>query len=443
MKNIKLTLWGILALITGLWLASDTLLSLPYQFFALRSSLINYTGLVAIGVMSVAMILAVRPVFFEPYLGGLDKMYRLHKWLGITGLIFAVTHWLWTQAPKWLSGLGWIERPARHGSPAEQTSAVLQFFQSQRELAGGLGEWAFYGAVVLIVLALVKRFPYRLFFRTHRLLAIVYLLLVFHSFVLMNSNYWTRPIAPLMAILMLAGSVAALAILFRTVGHKRRMVGLIDGITYHKDIHVLEVVIQLKGRWAGHQAGQFAFVTFDKEEGPHPFTITSSWSGDGRMFFVIKELGDYTNTLLATLKFGDPVTVEGPYGQFNFASKKTRQIWVGGGIGITPFIARMHSLATLPDGKTIDLFYTTALPDPAAIAKLHKFAREAKVNLHVLVDATDGFLNVERIGQAVPEWASSDIWFCGPARFGQILRRDFIAKGIHAEDFHQELFDMR
>jgi predicted ferric reductase len=242
---------------------------------------------------------------------------------------------------------------------------------------------------------------------------------------------------------MLAGSVAALAIMFRTVGHKRRMVGLIDGITYHKDIHVLEVVIQLKGRWAGHQAGQFAFVTFDKEEGPHPFTITSSWSGDGRMFFVIKELGDYTNTLLATLKFGDPVTVEGPYGQFNFASKKTRQIWVGGGIGITPFIARIHSLATLPDGKTIDLFYTTALPDPAAIAKLHKFAREAKVNLHVLVDATDGFLNVERIGQAVPEWASSDIWFCGPARFGQILRRDFIAKGMHTEDFHQELFDMR
>jgi predicted ferric reductase len=259
----------------------------------------------------------------------------------------------------------------------------------------------------------------------------------------MNTNYWSRPIAPLMGVLMFSGSVAALAILFRKVGHKCRMVGLIDGITYHKDIHVLEVIIRLKGRWSGHQAGQFAFVTFDAEEGPHPFTITSSWSSDGRMVFVIKELGDYTNTLMATLKFGDPVTVEGPYGQFNFASKKTRQIWVGGGIGITPFIARMHSLAKLPDGKTIDLFYTTALPDAAVISKLRTFAREAKVNLHVLADAKDGFLKVERICQSVAEWASCDIWFCGPTGFGQTLRRDFIAKGVRAEDFHQELFDMR
>jgi predicted ferric reductase len=65
------------------------------------------------------------------------------------------------------------------------------------------------------------------------------------------------------------------------------------------------------------------------------------------------------------------------------------------------------------------------------------------VNLHVLVDATDGFLNVERICQTVPEWASCDIWFCGPARFGQSLRRDFNAKGIPSENFHQELFNMR
>jgi len=443
MRNIKLTLWGFLILTTGLWLVSDTLFSIPYQFFALRSSLINYTGLIGIGVMSMAMILAVRPVFFESFLGGLDKMYRLHKWLGITGLIFAVTHWLWTQVPKWLSGLGWIESPARHGSPAEQTSVVLQFLRSQRGLAEVLGEWAFYAAVVLIVLALIKRFPYRLFFKTHRLLAIVYLILVFHSIILMNSGYWSQPIAPLMGILMLAGSVAALVILFRKVGHKRWMVGLIDGITYHKDIRVLEVIIQLKGNWGGHQAGQFAFVTFDEKEGPHPFTITSSWSGDGRMFFVIKELGDYTNTLMATLKLGDPVTVEGPYGQFNFSGNKPRQIWVGGGIGITPFIARMQSLAKHPDGKTIDLFYTTALPDTAAIAKLFTLAEEAKVDLHILVDATDGFLNVERICQTVPEWASSDIWFCGPSRFGQNLRCDFNARGLPSEDFHQELFAMR
>lgn len=44
--------------------------------------------------MSLAMILTVRPVFVERFLGGLDKVYRLHKWLGISALIMSVSHWL-------------------------------------------------------------------------------------------------------------------------------------------------------------------------------------------------------------------------------------------------------------------------------------------------------------------------------------------------------------
>ena len=442
MRNIKLGFIGLLLGLTLLWLIADPLLSTPYQFFALRTSLVNYTGIIAIGVMSVAMILAVRPVYFEPYLGGLDKMYRLHKWLGITGLVLAITHWLWTQAPKWLVGFGWLERPVRNRGP-EETVAVFKFFQSQRGLAESIGEWAFYATVVLIVMALVKRFPYRYFFKTHRLLAVAYLLLVFHSLVLMRYSYWSDALAPVMALLMLAGSVAALAILFRKVGLSRQVVGVIDEITYHKYLQVLEVAIQLKGYWSGHRAGQFAFVTFDEKEGQHPFTISSNWKDDGHLLFIIKELGDYTRALPESLKVGDLVKIEGPYGQFTFSSNKPRQIWIGGGIGITPFIARMKCLSRHPDGKVIDLFHTTAVFDEDAIGKLQLDAQQAKVHLHVLVDARDGYLTVERICQEVPKWKSSDIWFCGPARFGQDVRRDFCAKGFDPDDFHQELFDMR
>lgn len=443
MKNITRNFWGFLILLSGLWLIAEYPFPTPYSFFSLRSSFINLSGIIGIGVMSVAMILAVRPVLFEPWLGGLDKMYRLHKWLGITGLIFAITHWLWTQAPKWLSALGWIERPARHGSSPEQTSAVLQFFQSQRGLAEGIGEWAFYAAVLLIVLALVKRFPYRYFFKTHRLLAIAYLGLVFHSVVLMNFNYWTEAVAPVMVLLMIAGSAAAVGILLMKTRRSRRAVGVIDGFNYHPKLQVIEVDILIKGRWNGHKAGQFAFVTFNEKEGAHPFTITSDWKDDGRMQFVIKELGDYTKTLHESLKVGDAVKLEGPYGQFNFSSNKPRQIWIGGGIGITPFIARMKRLAKHPDGKIIVLFHTTTEFDEGAINKLRDDAQKAKVELHVLVDSRDGLLNAERICQAVPKWQASDIWFCGPAGFGRDLRRDFCNRGINPDDFHQELFDMR
>ncbi len=443
MKNIKIVFWGFFMAMSGLWLLADPVFSTPFEFFALRSSLINYTGIIGIGVMSVAMILAIRPVFFEPWLGGLDKMYRLHKWLGITGLVFAVTHWLWTQAPKWLVGLGWIERPARHGASAQHPDGVFHFFQSQRGLAEGIGEWAFYAAVVLIVLALMKRFPYRYFFKTHRLLAVTYLFLVFHSLVLMKFSYWGEIIAPVVIVLMFLGSVAALGILLMRAGHNRRLVGLIDQVIYHRDVRVVEAVILIKGRWSGHQAGQFAFVTFEEHEGAHPFTITSAWNGDGYMRFAIKELGDYTRTLPATLKAGNLVKVEGPYGQFNFIGNKPHQIWVGGGIGITPFISRMERLAKRSDGKIIDLFYTTKVPDDEFIGNLQRAAHAAKIQLHVLVDAKDGLLNAERICRAVPKWKSSDIWFCGPAGFGKNLRRDFCAWGLNPDDFHQEFFELR
>lgn len=442
MKNIKLSFWGFLIALTALWLLADPMLSMPYQFLALRSSLINYTGIVGIGVMSVAMILATRPVIFEPYLGGLDKMYRLHKWLGISGLVMSIAHWLCTQAPKWFVSLGWIGRPARQAQP-EQTLAVFRYFQSQRGLAEAIGEWAFYATVVLIVLALVKWFPYRLFFKTHRLLALVYLFLVFHAVVLMRYSYWGEIIGPVMVLLMIPGSAAALIVLFRKVGRGRRAMGLIDNFIYHKYLGVLEVTIQLKGRWSGHKAGQFAFVTFDDKEGAHPFTLSSAWEGDGRMLFIIKGLGDYTKTLPATLKVGALVKVEGPYGEFNFSSNKPRQIWVGGGIGITPFIARMKKLARQPDGKRIDLFYTTTHLDAEAIEMLQHDANLANVKLHVLVESRDGRLNAERICRAVPKWKSSDIWFCGPAAFGHDLRRDFCARRLDSDDFHQELFEMR
>jgi predicted ferric reductase len=442
MRNIKLTFWGLVVLLSGLWLAADAVLFRPYEFFALRSSLINYTGILGIGVMSVAMILAVRPVFFEPFLGGLDKMYRLHKWLGISALLIAIMHWLWTQAPKWMVGLGWLARPERHHARGA-SEGLQQFLESQRGPAEAVGEWAFYAAVLLIVLALMKRFPYRYFFGTHRLLAIVYLLLVYHSLILMSFSYWSEGVAPVITGLMTAGSVAALGILFGTVGQGRRAVGVIEEITHHRDVRAVEVGILIRGRWSGHQPGQFAFVTFDAQEGPHPFTITSAWQGDGRMQFVIKALGDYTQSLPSALQVGDPVKIEGPYGQFNFRSNKPRQIWVAGGIGITPFIARMQQRARQSDGKIVDLFYCTMLADDAVIGRLRRDAQEARVTLHVLVKARDGLLKAQQICRAVPKWQSSDVWFCGPAAFGHDLRRDFRARGLAADDFHQELFDLR
>ena len=446
MKNIKLIYFIILLFLTLLWLLADPILFSSYKFFPLRKSMLSYTGIMAIAVMSIGMILAIRSVIIEPMLGGLDKTYRLHKWLGVTGLIFSVLHYLWAMVPKWLVGWGLMAKPARHRSN-EEINTQLLFFKEQHALAESIGEWAFYALILFIVLALVKWFPYRYFFKTHRFIAVIYLFLVFHSIILMQVDYWDEAIAWLTVLLMIGGTVAGFISLSRKIGVSRRSVGNIENINYHSDNRVLGLSINLENSWSGHQAGQFAFVTFDKAEGPHPFTISSAWKNDARIEFLIKGLGDYTKTLPSILKVGDKVEIEGPYGQFDFSNGKPRQIWVAGGIGITPFIARIEALAAKKTdkqtSKCIDLFYCTNEPDESFINALKNSSEVAGVKLHVLVANKYGLLKTDQICDQVPDWQDSTIWFCGPNEFGKTLREGFLNKGFTNDDFHQELFDMR
>ena len=447
MNRIRRVFTVILVVLTVLWLGADTLLPEPLTYFAFRNVFVQYTGVLALGVMSLAMVLAVRPRWPEHYLDGLDKMYRLHKWLGVSGLVLAVIHWWFAQGTKWMVGWGWLTRPAR-GPAAERSPGVIEgWFNSQRGFAEDMGEWAFYAAAVLMVLALVKRFPYHLFVKTHKWLALAYLVLVYHSMVLTRFAYWQQPVGWVLALLMLAGTVAALFVLLGRTGAGRKVAGTIDALKYYPELRVLETTLKLAPGWAGHEAGQFAFVTSDRGEGAHPYTIASAWNAaDPKLVFITKALGDHTGRLHERLKPGMPVVIEGPYGCFDFVDRgvrKSRQIWIGAGIGITPFIARMKQLAGYGDGRAVDLFHTTAEFSPAAIDKLTADAAAAGVSLHVLVDARDGRLNGGKIRQAVPDWASASLWFCGPPGFGEALRADFVAQGLQPEDFHQELFQMR
>jgi len=446
MKRIKTSLFGLFAGMTALWLVAEApALAAAKGVFQWRHLLVQYTGLLAMGAMSVAMLLAVRPAWLEPRLHGLDKMYRLHKWLGVAGLVLAITHWLWAQGPKWLVQAGLLTRPGR-GPRAPEALEILRLLRSLRGLAENLGEKAFYIAVILIALALIKRFPYRHFFRTHRWLALVYLVLVFHSVVLLDFAYWRQPVGWAMGLLLASGSVAAGISLLRRIGAQRKALGEIVRLDYLDAVQVHAVTLQLKTPWAGHEAGQFAFVTFDEAEGAHPFTMSSAWTGDGRLLFLIKALGDYTRTLGHALRVGDTAIVEGPYGRFHFEGSAQRQIWIGAGIGVTPFVARMQALAVEPDGRAVDFFHVTAEVDERALALLRADAQAAGVRLHLVVSRrgdTDSLFTGERLRAQVPDWLQADVWFCGPANFGDALQQDLVAHGLAPGHFQRELFEMR
>ena len=442
MKNIQRFYLGLTVGVTLLWLWADSAWLGSNNYFVWRSAFTDWTGILGIAVMSLGMVLSVRPIRFESHLGGLDKMYRLHKWLGITGLVLSVLHWALAKSPRYLIDLGWLERPIRRvrGPLPDGMEGLLM---SQRKLAETLGEYAFYALCALLLLALIKHFPYKRFFKTHRWMAVVYLVLVVHAVVLMKFSYWSQGIGLLTAVLMALGSAAAVVSLLRRVGIHRRATGVIEALEHHPESGVLRVDVRLQDRWDGHDAGQFAYVTFDQTEGQHPFTISSAWHNDGHLFFMIKGGGDYTNTLPAQLKVGQVCTVEGPYGRFVFNSDVPRQVWVAGGIGITPFIARMKALAKQGNHQPVDLFWSVRVLEDDALRRVQADADQARVRLHVIRDGQSAPLTAPSIASLVPSWSQGDVWFCGPAGLGTALREGLSRLGLGSGRFHQELFQMR
>lgn len=188
MRNLKLTLAVFFGGIFALWLFA-TPFPEKLGVYPLRSLLLQLTGTISILAMSGCLILAVRPKMLETPLGGLDKMYRLHKWLGIIALSGSILHWTCKQFPKWLIELGLIDgkRPPR--PPMQEILTLKDWLATQRHFAEEVGEIAFYVAIVLLVAALIKRIPYRWFAKLHILIVPVYLALVWHTIVLANFAY--------------------------------------------------------------------------------------------------------------------------------------------------------------------------------------------------------------------------------------------------------------
>jgi predicted ferric reductase len=443
MRRIRIVFAVFVLVLGGIWLMADTLRPEPFTYFTFRDVFLQFSGLLAIGCMSAAVLLAARPRSLEPHMDGLDKMYRLHKWLGIGTLAVALSHWWFVQGTRWMLALGWIARRTREPQPVHAVpGAIEQWLSAQHGLADSVGEWTFYAVAVLLVLALLRRFPYHLFARTHVLLAPAYLLLTYHAVVWARYEYWSQPVGWLLALMLVTGTVAALMSLLGRIGAGSKTRGSVEFLQDYPDLKVLEMRIALQTGWPGHKAGQFAFVCAAPHDEAHPYSIASAWDPrDPRITFIAKELGDHTSTLRASLTIGTPVTVEGPYGCFDFEDGLARQVWIGAGIGITPFIARMKQLAAQGHHASVDLFHPTSSGEPGAIAKLRAAAQAAGVRLHVVV--TPRRLDGPRLRAMLPHWIDASIWFCGPSAYGAHLRSDLIGHGLPAARFHQELFNMR
>jgi predicted ferric reductase len=411
--------------------------SLPWEIY---DNSLYVSGLLSIALMSVTMMLATRPRWLEAPFNGLDQIYRLHKWTGILAVVFAVFHWLIEMGDDVVKSL--FGRAGR--LPEEDFSG---FVEMMRDAAEGIGEWGVYLVFAMLMLTLWKRFPYNLWRYVHRAMPILYLSLVFHAVWLAPLVWWQQPVGWLMAALLAGGSIASILSLRRLVGHSRQVKGSITSISISA-MDITEVECQLDKKWKGHHAGQFAFVTFDRSEGAHPFTIASSDQGNGHITFQIKALGDYTTRLNHRLKTGQAVTIEGPYGQFNFKQRKPNaaQIWIAAGIGVTPFLAWLEALQNQPEDSLVaEMHYCThdSATDPFVKRLEEACTGLTGIQLQIHDSNQGNKLTADQLLTQDSKKGALEVWFCGPSAWAKILEKELRESLQGSLRFRQEAFELR
>lgn len=107
--RMKKVFWAFLALLTLAWALTTWLGWQPPKdvpgtwWWQLRHHGLYLTGVWSVGMMSLIMLLALRQPWQERLVGGLDQVYRLHKWAGIAAAVAMALHY-WASRNFWAMG---------------------------------------------------------------------------------------------------------------------------------------------------------------------------------------------------------------------------------------------------------------------------------------------------------------------------------------------------
>lgn len=360
-------------------------------------------------------LMATRAKSVERIFGGLDKMYMIHRRSGVIAVILLLAHFLI------------VPRDLVEFTPGKP-----------------LGMYALALILIGVILSAVpffkKKIPYHKWVNFHKLMGIFYLMGVVHS-VLVKSLIQELPLTRTYVYGMSFIGISAWfyrAFLFRFFNKKLkyRIVSVVD-----KKHGITEVVMNPVSKGLGFLAGQFAFFTFPyyKKNEQHPFTI-SSHPYNENIRITVKGLGDYSNDLFQKLSVGEMAYVEGPYGHFSSSYiKEKEQVWIAGGIGITPFLSLANDMYT----NKVKLFWCVKDNEEAVyLNELEERAKEDS-NFSFTIWSSDdsGYLSAEQLG--IDEFKNKGYLICGPESLKKNMTKQLKEKGVKDLNIYDEEFAFR
>jgi predicted ferric reductase len=207
---------------------------------------------------------------------------------------------------------------------------------------------------------------------------------------------------------------------------------------------LVDVHLKPLGKQLDFRPGQFAMIYLETKDGwqRHPFSMSGSPMDEG-IRITVKALGDHTTRLPDAVQPGMPAVVSGPYGGFDRLAGTARQVWIAGGVGITPFLSWLRSL----DGElneTVDFFVTSAGRSPFADEIEAIAGRHPRLTVHLIDTTSDGRLTPQRVLDTVnADPGGLSVFMGGPDAMLRQFRRALRESGVHAANIHREYFHWR
>jgi predicted ferric reductase len=381
-------------------------------------------GSVMIVLMSFSLFLSTRPRWAEPYFGGLDKMYQTHRHTSTAAFLLMFVHIL-----------------------------IVPLHLADLYVGNYLAIIAFLGIISIVLPTLAPRIPFlnKLTGQTyegwkslHKYIGIFFILGYLHSITvnapLTKAINWNQ-----IFVLLGIGSYLYTEVFGRFF---KKYVPYTVVSVKHPNGSTTEVTMKAKGQPIKHaHAGQFLFVRFSGDKilsESHPFTISSA-PHEGVLRLTIKASGDYTRHLFDNLKEGSDAIVEGAHGLFNYKTGADKQIWVAGGIGVTPFLSFLRDLKSQLNHE-VHFYYTVRHPEEAVFAdEIHSIAKShPNLKSKVRFSSIHGSLKVEEIVKnAGGDLSKHHVYMCGPFPMIQAFEKQFLNAGVPAGNIHFEEFNFR
>lgn len=419
------------ALLFVFWLLGLWFLPPNFDGRSYTHEIFYITGALAWLWMAVCLVIAARPAWLEKvFHSPLDRLYVFHKWLGFAAVAMAFVHYFVKDIFGPILRLIWIlPKGPKKAMLADPTLWDLVCSVS-RSVAKESSVWLTWIALILVLLCLTKKIPYKRWLKIHAVFAWVFILLSLHALRLMKVSDYFMPFGLSVVLITLAGLWASINLLRKGPGWQKKASGTITSIAaVGSDLIRLEIETPLAKE---AQPGQFMFLRLPGDEG-HPFSIADF--NKGKVTLWIKKSGDFTASLLERLRAGDMVGVEGPWGGFTPVFAKEPQSWCAAGIGIAPFHAWLKAAAQNKHGA-ITLFWTVKDKRTAPLAdEVSEAAKEAAVDL-VMIDKSQPRLDAAQIMQSKPELVA----FCGLAGLQKQLKKESYSKSLIIK---HEIFNWR